>query len=123
MPGPHRLELMIDCPDAAALAPFWAAALGYEVGDGDGRPYVDLLPPPGMPHVGLQSVPEPKVGKTRLHLDLYVPLADAAAEVERVVALGATPLAAPVRRTDGRFNFQTLADPVGTEFCICAEEE
>jgi predicted enzyme related to lactoylglutathione lyase len=118
-----RLELMIDCPDAVALAPFWAAALGYEVGDGDGRPYVDLVAPPGRPPVGLQTVPEPKADKTRIHFDLYVPLADAEAEVGRVVGLGATILAEPVHRADGRFNFQILADPVGTEFCICAEDE
>ncbi len=94
-----------------------------EAGDGDGRPYVDLIPPPGMPAVGLQSVPEPKTTKTRIHLDLYVPLADAEAEVERIVALGATALAPPVRRADGRFNFQILADPAGTELCVCAEVE
>jgi hypothetical protein len=34
---------MIDCPDALDLAPFWAAVLGYEVGEGEGRPYVNLL--------------------------------------------------------------------------------
>jgi predicted enzyme related to lactoylglutathione lyase len=72
--------------------------------------------------VGLQTVPEPKVGKTRIHLDLYVPLAEAEGEVDRVVGLGATILAPPVRGADDRFNFQILADPVGTEFCICAED-
>ena len=118
-----RLELMIDCPDAIALAPFWAAALGYEVGPGDGQPYVDLVAPPGSPHVGLQTVPEPKAAKSRIHFDLYVPLAEVEAEVDRVVGLGATILAEPVRRADGRFNFQILADPAGTEFCICAEHD
>jgi predicted enzyme related to lactoylglutathione lyase len=118
-----RLELMIDCPDASALAPFWATALGYEVGEGDGHPYVDLVAPPGYPPVGLQTVPEPKAGKTRVHFDLYVPLAEAEAEVGRVLGLGATILAEPVRRPDGRFNFQILADPAGTEFCICAEHD
>lgn len=48
-----RLELMIDCPDPVALAPFWAGALGYEIGDGDGNPYVNLVPPDGAPFVGL----------------------------------------------------------------------
>lgn len=121
---PHRprLELMIDCPDPVALAPFWAGALGYEVGDGDGNPYVNLVPPDGAPFVGLQRVPEPKTGKTRIHVDLYVPHDDAEAEVVRLTGLGATVLQPPVRRDDRRFNFQVLADPAGTEFCVCADE-
>jgi predicted enzyme related to lactoylglutathione lyase len=112
---------MIDCPDPVALAPFWAGALGYEVGDGDGRPYVNLVPPDGAPFVGLQRVPEPKTGKTRVHVDLYVPHDEAEAEVARLTRLGATVLQPPVRRGDGRFNFQVLADPAGTEFCVCAD--
>jgi hypothetical protein len=118
-----RIELMLDCPDPVALAPFWAAALGYEIGAGDGDPYVELVPTDGRPILCLQRVPEPKQGKVRMHLDLYVPQADVPAELERLVALGATPMGSPVLRRSGRFNFQILTDPVGTEFCLCGEDE
>jgi len=120
--GPNpRLEIMIDCPDPVALAPFWAGVLGYEVGAGGGEPYVELVPSDDRPIVCLQRVPEPKLGKTRIHLDLYVPIPEVEGEVERVVALGATVLGEPVLRANGEFNFQILADPAGTEFCVCGE--
>jgi hypothetical protein len=119
-PGP-RIELMLDCPDPVALAPFWAAALGYEVGDGQGEPYVELVPPDDRPVLCLQRVPEPKVGKARMHLDLYVPIETVPAELARLVELGATPIGSAVLRRNGDFNFQVLTDPVGTEFCLCAE--
>jgi hypothetical protein len=58
-----------------------------------------------------------------MHLDLYVDPADVPAELERLVALGATPVGEPVLRRSGAFNFQVLTDPVGTEFCLCAEHQ
>lgn len=119
-PAP-RIELMLDCPDPVALAPFWAAALGYEVGAGAGDPYVELVPPDGRPILCLQRVPEPKQGKVRMHLDLYIDPDEVVGELERLVALGATPVGDPVLRRSGAFNFQVLTDPVGTEFCLCAE--
>ena len=119
-PAP-RIEVMLDCPDPVALAPFWAAALGYEVGAGEGNPYVELLPPDERPILCLQRVPEPKQGKVRMHLDLYVPQADVPGELERLTGLGATPVGEPVLRRSGAFNFQILTDPAGTEFCLCGE--
>jgi hypothetical protein len=115
------MEIMIDCPDPVALGRFWADLLRYEVGEGDGDPYVELVAPPGSPTVCLQRVPESKAGKARLHLDLYVPAEEAEREVDRAIGLCATPLAPAVRRSDGGFNFRILADPAGTEFCVCAE--
>ncbi|RNE66608.1 glyoxalase [Cryobacterium tepidiphilum] len=58
------------------------------------------------------NVPEPKTVKNRLHLD-FVP-DDQAAEVERLVALGA-------RHVDigqGEQTWVVLADPEGNEFCV-----
>jgi predicted enzyme related to lactoylglutathione lyase len=116
-----RVEVMVDCLDPVALAAFWAAALGTQVAGGDGDPYVELVPTPGQPVICFQRVPEAKVGKARIHLDLYVPEDQATAEVQRLVALGATVAGDPVRTRAGRFNFQILTDPEGTELCLCAE--
>lgn len=55
----------------------------------------------------------PKNGKNRFHLELAAD-GDLGAEVERIVALGAT-------RTDvgeGDLNRLMLADPDGNEFCL-----
>ncbi len=69
-----------------------------------------------MPFQGLyfQKVPEGKVVKNRLHLDVR-PFDNMAAEVERSVALGAT----IQRRVDVEGSFWTIMlDPEGNEFCI-----
>ena len=61
-------------------------------------------------------VPDDKVVKNRIHFD-FTP-DDQAAEVERVIALGA-------RRVDigqGEQSWVVLADPEGNEFCILAAE-
>jgi predicted enzyme related to lactoylglutathione lyase len=118
---PHpRIEIGIDCGDPAALAPFWAAALGYGLGDldGDGT-YLDLVPPdPSLPVIYLQRVGEPKVVKNRLHLDLFStePATTIAALVER----GATVVSEPRTGSEGGW-WQVLTDPDGNEFCVCAE--
>ena len=112
------IEIGIDCRDPERLAPFWAAALGYEVGDLDAAGvYLDLVPPePSLPVVYLQKVPEGKATKNRLHLDLYA--ADAVTLVERLCALGAVRLGGPQTGSAGG-SWQVMADPDGNEFCVC----
>ncbi len=58
------LGLVLDCHDPEALAPFWAAALGY-VSLGSVENYVLLLPDGRLgPKLLLQRVPEDKAGRT-----------------------------------------------------------
>jgi hypothetical protein len=58
-----RMQVTIDCADPGRLARFWAAALGYQLEQ----------PPDGAgPRVWFQPVPEAKVVKNRVHLDLTV---------------------------------------------------
>jgi predicted enzyme related to lactoylglutathione lyase len=117
-----------DCADPRRLAEFWAASLGWEVGDvddeGGGVPGAEegdaYVSPAGTtdetPWQGLyfQKVPEGKVVKNRVHLDLR-PLDSMAAEVERSIALGATVQG----RVDVEDSFWTvMLDPEGNEFCI-----
>ena len=113
-----RLEIGIDSCQPERLLPFWLAALGYQRGGGDGRPYIDLVPPADAqgPVVFLQRVPEPKVGKNRLHLDLYV--SDPEGLTERLEGLGATRIGGLVTDADGQWNYQVMGDPEGNECCI-----
>lgn len=117
-----RVEIGIDCEDPAVLAPFWAAALGYGIGDLDQDGiYLDLVPPKkDMPSVYLQRVSERKVSKNRLHLDLFTskPREDIAA----LVSLGATTRGAPLTGSEGGW-WQVMTDPEGNEFCVCLEYE
>ena len=73
---PTRLvHLVVDANDPAALARFWASALGWVIAD-ETAEEVDIWPagyqypdPSAMPLVFV-PVPEPKTGKDRVHLDL-----------------------------------------------------
>jgi predicted enzyme related to lactoylglutathione lyase len=125
----HLDTVTFDCAEPKRLAEFWAASLGWEVGDVDdegGRAVLGAssgdayVSPAGTtedtPWQGLyfQKVPEGKVVKNRVHLDLR-PLDSMAAEVERSVGLGATIQG----RVDAEDSFWTvMLDPEGNEFCI-----
>jgi predicted enzyme related to lactoylglutathione lyase len=63
----------------------------------------------------LQRVPDEKRGKNRVHLDLRT--ADLAAEVSRIVGLGASLLTNEPVAEDG-WRWHVLADPDGNEFCV-----
>jgi hypothetical protein len=118
---PTRLvHLIIDAVEPARLARFWAAALGWEIAvEDDG--VVDVWPheyrypdPVALPLVFL-PVPEAKTVKNRIHLDLATEsVAHQAAEVERLLGLGAT----PADIGQGDVPWVVLADPEGNEFCV-----
>jgi Glyoxalase-like domain len=111
-----RLTLVLDSRDPDALAPFWAAALGYGV-VGAVENYV-LLVPEGSegPKLLIQRVPEAKGDKNRMHLDIEV--ADIEGRAAELEALGATRASEdPVVEHDNRWI--VMADPEGNEFCIC----
>lgn len=111
--------VVLDCRDPVALAPFWASALGYRQSPYE-DPYLMLTPTePGRPELLLQRVPEPKVGKNRMHLDLHVDRLDE--ERDRLLALGASQLGGEMSE-DG-FHWYVMADPQGNEFCVIREPE
>src|SRR5512132_4366325 len=80
-------SVVIDCNDFERMFAFWREALGFVPRDEPEPDWVVLRDPSGA-GVSLQVVPEPRVGKNRLHLDLYA--GDRDAEVDRLLALGAT---------------------------------
>ncbi|GAA4210532.1 VOC family protein [Actinocatenispora rupis] len=111
-----RVVVALDCRDPESLARFWAPTLGYQVAGPMAGAYLALVPHTGDgPQLLLQRVPEEKAGKNRMHLDLRV--SDLAAEVARVVALGARRLTDEPLSEDG-WTWHVLADPEGNEFCV-----
>ena len=107
----------IDCGDPLALARFWAAVLGTGIESpiGDGTHYVDLVPAPSIPILRFQRVPEPKLTKNRLHLDLSVrDLGEACARVE---ALGGRRVSGQAMTENG-YVWTVMQDPEGNEFCV-----
>ncbi|MET9325387.1 VOC family protein [Tsukamurella sp. NPDC003166] len=113
--GLHLQMINLDCADVAAQARFWSEALGIPVDATDGNDFMRTLGTanPALPRMMLLKVPEGKTVKNRMHLDLHAD--DRAAEVARVVALGAVHL-----RDHDEWGVQwtVLADPEGNEFCI-----
>lgn len=124
--------IVFDCADAAPLARFWAAALGWEVApsevdelarlsaegveDPEDDPSVMVEPPEGsgLPALFFTEVPESKEVKNRVHLDVT---ADGAIhdEVDRLTGLGAR-----LRNwTEGDGTaWAVMLDPQGNEFCV-----
>jgi glyoxalase superfamily protein len=112
-----------DCNDALVVAQFWSAALDRPLDANASSGFASI----GMPnHRDTQGwrldddttwlfakVPEPKVAKNRMHLDLAA--ADRDAEVARLVELGATHV---VDMNEWGYEWTVMQDPEGNEFCI-----
>ncbi len=109
---PKLLASTIDCIDLEAMTEFWSSLLDveYEIHE----PYGFLAPTEGRrATLWIQRVPEPKVGKNRVHLDFVVQ--DLAAACERVVSLGGS---IGDRSNWQDFVWNTCADPEGNLFDI-----
>jgi predicted enzyme related to lactoylglutathione lyase len=129
--------IVFDCADAAPLARFWAAVLGWQVApyeedelarlaaegvhDPEDDPSVMVEPPADsrLPVLFFTEVPEEKAVKNRLHLDVTAE-SSIAAEVERLEALGAS-----LRNwaEGGGTTWAVMLDPEGNEFCIMPPED
>lgn len=151
-PQATRVQLTVDCADPGLLARFWRAALHYveasppdgsaswgayfrarglpeeEVQEIEQEGYDVIVDPAGVgPRIWFQPVPEAKVVKNRLHLDLDLtgrtqPLAERKAlvdaEVRRLAGLGATTFAVHDLGADTDYYAVTMQDPEGNEFCV-----
>ena len=141
-----NIQVVFDCEDPDRLARFWAAALHYQVQpppDGYSS-WEDLLREMGVPkeqwgdasaavdpdgagpRLYFQRVPEGKIVKNRVHLDLNVGGGHDAlledrrrsvdAEADRLIAEGATIM------TPGSVKYDEylviMQDPEGNEFCL-----
>lgn len=114
-------DVCIDCTDPWSLAHWWASVLGYRV-----RPHTDAdlaelreqgfagaeadpsiaVDPVGEtgPTFWFNKVPEAKISKNRVHVDVY-------GDVATLVDHGAQVL-------DRRERWTVMADPEGNEFCV-----
>ena len=106
----------INCDGSRGTGYFWSEALGWRlVWDQDEE--TAIRAPDGTGPLITWSGPPllPKIAKNRLHLDI-APLddGDQRAEVDRLVALGATRVDIGQRDVD----WVVMADPDGNEFCV-----
>jgi len=147
----RKFQVTIDCADPGRLTRFWSTALEYQIQPPpDGFPTWNafwrsigvpedelddandasdsVVDPDGVgPRIWFQHVPEGKIVKNRVHLDVDVgggrgvPLEErrqrVIAEAERLAAEGATRLR--VLETEGMDHFGiVMQDPEGNEFCL-----
>jgi catechol 2,3-dioxygenase-like lactoylglutathione lyase family enzyme len=140
------VQITFDCADPAALAAFWAEALGYQVQEpppgfdsweqaldafgvppekrNDASAVVD--PEGSGPRLFFQRVPEGKQVKNRVHLDVRAApglagderMAALEAEAERLVSHGARRLERHEPAPPLAGGHIVMADPEGNEFCL-----
>ena len=150
----RHIQVTFDAHDPRALSTFWRDVLGYvhpsppgvELPEGSdplaaweeflariGVPAEQrnsrsaIEDPSGQgPRVFFQQVPEDKVAKNRVHLDVRAApglqgearMAALEAECGRLVALGATRLQRHEPEPPMSFGHIVMADPEGNEFCL-----
>ncbi|MEO8424205.1 MAG: VOC family protein [Actinomycetota bacterium] len=108
-------SVVIDCNDFDSMPAFWGEALHYVPRETAEDDWIVLHDPDDERNVNvsLQKVPETASEKNRLHFDLYT--TDQAAEVERLIGIGAT---RHPREPEPEEDFVVLADPEGNLFCV-----
>ncbi|MEU9866513.1 MULTISPECIES: VOC family protein [Actinomadura] len=140
------VQITFDCADPAAMAAFWAEALGYRLQDPPGgfaswdealeamgvppenRNDASAVVDPGGsgPRVFFQRVPEGKQVKNRVHLDVRAApgldgderMAALEAEADRLIAHGAARLQRHDPKPPLDAGHIVMADPEGNEFCL-----
>lgn len=109
--------VVVDCADPGKLSEFWRQVLGYEYRHREEDDWCSLQPAGGGgPYLSFDKVPEGKVVKNRVHLDIRPEGRTRDEERERLEGLGATTLRLVADNPDDVHYI--MADPEGNEFCI-----
>jgi catechol-2,3-dioxygenase len=107
--------IVLRVQDLERQSRFWCAALDYVPRDEPEPDWVSLRPRSGAGvHLSLDRRRSGYELPPRFHLDLYAQ--DQAAEVERLVALGAVEIEVPHRPSDA--DWRLLEDPEGNRFDV-----
>jgi predicted enzyme related to lactoylglutathione lyase len=108
-------SIVLRVDDLERETAFWAAALDYVPRVDDSDDFRLLRPRNGDgPNISLDQHHGAARVPPRIHLDLYAE--DQAAEVKRLIGLGATEVHWDKRPADA--DYVILADPEGNRFCV-----
>jgi hypothetical protein len=114
----------VDCRNAYTLSCWWRQVLDYgeDLDDPNepGHEECMIFSADRRHRVLFIQVPEPKVGKNRVHFDLRPASGTRDDELARLLSLGAR-IEQDLRQPDGT-GWVVLADPEGNEFCILRSE-
>lgn len=110
----RRLQSVVfDCVDHVAQSAWWADVLGGDATNHDGHfSSVETIVDAPFERLSFVPVPEPKLLKNRIHLDLF------SSDVAELQRAGAT----LIRERDDEVRWDVLTDPEGNEFCIFAPD-
>lgn len=116
----------IDCRNAYELSEWWKPVLGYVDLDGDpnlpGHEECMIRDPETGHQLLFIEVSDEKSAKNRVHLDLRPRTESRDAELEVLLAHGATEVEDHRGIHGPGSGWVTLADPEGNEFCILRSE-
>ena len=109
-------SIVVNVRDVPRAMAFWAAALDYAPRYEPEPDWVILSPRDGLgPNLSLNLGDTRPLLHPHIHLDLYAQ--DQAAEIERLVGLGAHRVE-DWRYPEGERDFEVLEDPEGNRFCV-----
>lgn len=114
---PRLIAATIDCADLEGMTQFWGTLLDVDFTTVDQFGFLAHSPDRKVT-IWLQEVPEPRVGKNRVHLDFVVDDLDAA--LDRVRHLGGE--VGELQRWR-EFVWRTCADPEGNVFDIMQAQQ
>ncbi len=112
-------EISVDCTNPMLLARFWCEVLDFKVQEEEVGLVTIGAPDENSATIVLTfaQVPEPKLGKNRIHLDVRPHGTDQQQEVDRLLSLGASYTDVG---QDEDVSWIVLADPEGNEFSVLA---
>lgn len=106
--------VVVNCADIEKMTVFWSEALDLIPGSRNPDDDFRVLGGKGV-NLSLQRAETPVTARDQMHVDLYTD--DPDAQVERLVALGATKLR---ENNDPDHTYVVMRDPEGNEFCVCS---
>jgi hypothetical protein len=126
MASVKQFQVTFDCAEPERVARFWCEVLGYVIPPGCEDSAFACVDPSGVgPRLFFQRVPEGKVVKNRVHLDVRVGtglvgderLAALEAECARLIPLGAARVRLLTADEDNE-SCLVMQDVEGNEFCL-----
>jgi hypothetical protein len=107
--------IAIDAIRPELVADFWCAVLNWRIVAREDDGLTIAAAEHSWPMIDIFPVPERKTVKNRVHLDVRADGISTAAELDRLLALGARPVDVG-QPADA--SWVVLADPEGNEFCL-----
>ena len=112
--------VVLDAPDAVALAQFYAALLGWHTNPKPGANFVSVAPPDGVAYLATQTahgyqrpVWPNSDGQQQMMLHLDFEVTDLESAVAHALELGAT-----LAQYQPQDSVRVLLDPAGHPFCL-----